>query len=226
MVVDDEVQIGDVLRSYLVRDGFDVSMQTNVRDALARLESDAPDLMILDITLPDGSGFDILKEGRVRNVPAIMLTARGDEVDRIVGLELGADDYISKPFSPREVIARVRAVLRRSEDSAPGPSSQPGHLHVDDLDIDQAAHEVRVAGKPANLTPSEFRILATLAQSPGRVFTRAQLLDRIGDDGSIFERTLDRHVNNLRKKIERDPAAPSRILTVYGIGYKLSRDDG
>lgn len=226
MVVDDEVQIGDVLRSDLVRDGFDVSMQTNVRDALARLESDAPDLMILDITLPDGSGFDILKEGRVRNVPAIMLTARGDEVDRIVGLELGADDYISKPFSPREVIARVRAVLRRSEDPAPGPSSQPGHLHVDDLDIDQAAHEVRVAGKPANLTPSEFRILATLAQSPGRVFTRAQLLDRIGDDGSIFERTLDRHVNNLRKKIERDPAAPSRILTVYGIGYKLSRDDG
>jgi two-component system OmpR family response regulator len=226
MVVDDEVQIGDVLRSYLVRDGFDVAMQTNVRDAIAQLESDAPDLMILDVTLPDGSGFDILKAGRARSVPAIMLTARGDEVDRIVGLELGADDYISKPFSPREVMARVRAVLRRTEDATPGAAAQPGHLHVDDLDIDQAAHEVRVAGKPANLTPSEFRILATLAQSPGRVFTRAQLLDRIGDDGSIFERTLDRHVNNLRKKIERDPATPSRILTVYGIGYKLSRDDG
>ena len=155
-----------------------------------------------------------------------MLTGRGEAPDRIAGLELGADDYISKPFSPREVMARVRAVLRRTEDTTPGTAAQPGHLHVDDLDIDQAAHEVRVAGKPANLTPSEFRILATLAQSPGRVFTRAQLLDRIGDDGSIFERTLDRHVNTLRKKIERDPATPSRILTVYGIGYKLSRDDG
>ena len=182
MVVDDEVQIGDVLRSYLVRDGFDVVLQTGVRDALSQLEHDPPDLMILDVTLPDGSGFDILKAGIARSVPAIMLTARGDEVDRIVGLEVGADDYISKPFSPREVLARVRAVLRRSEDAPAGSETQTGRLHVDDLDIDQAAHEVRVGGRPANLTPSEFRILATLAQSPGRVFTRAQLLDRIGDD--------------------------------------------
>ncbi|MGZ3496329.1 MAG: response regulator transcription factor [Vulcanimicrobiaceae bacterium] len=227
LVVDDEEQIGSVLRTYLEREGFEAIVRTDVRGAISALASARPDLMILDITLPDGSGLDILKAGTKPNdrIPAIMLTARADEVDRIVGLELGADDYITKPFSPREVIARVRAVFRRVGETGESPQAiAPRRLRVGDVEIDTAAHEVRVKGKIANLTPSEFRILSVLMESPGQVYTRAQLLDRLGDDGSIFERTLDRHINNLRRKIEPVPEDPTYILTVYGVGYKMKRD--
>jgi DNA-binding response OmpR family regulator len=159
-------------------------------------------------------------------VPTIMLTARGDEADRIVGLELGADDYVTKPFSPRELVARVRSLLRRAGEA--GTPSALGRAtrktRVGELEIDHDFHEVRVAGRPANLTATEFKLLALLADNPGEVFTRSHLLDRLGDDGEIYERTLDRHINNLRKKIEQDPRKPAYVLTVYGTGYKMRRD--
>lgn len=224
LIVDDEPQIGEVLSAYLQREGFDTGVSTSVHDATQELEAHPPDLMVLDITLPDGSGLDILRTVQERRMPVIMLTARAEEVDRIVGLELGADDYISKPFSPREVVARVRAVIRRTDDaraSEGSPSNQ--HVRIGGLDIDLTAHEVRVNGKLAALTPSEFRILTVLAEHGGQVFTRSQLLDRLNDDGSIFERTLDRHINNLRKKIEPNPQEPEYVLTVYGVGYKMKK---
>ena len=146
-------------------------------------------------------------------------------VDRIVGLELGADDYIVKPFSPREVVARVRAVLRRvGENNGVAGADNSSIVRIRDLEIDEGAHEVRVAGKQVAVTPAEFRILSVLAQNAGQVLTRSQLLDLVHDDGSIFERTLDRHINNLRRKIEAKPEDPSYIVTVYGVGYKLRKE--
>ncbi len=222
LVVDDEPQIGEVLHAYLEREGFDPIVRATVRDALAEVQSSPPDLAILDITLPDGNGLDVLRSVAERRIPVIMLTARTEEIDRIVGLEMGADDYITKPFSTREVIARVRAVLRRAAADASGESS--GHpIRIDALEIDPAAHEVRMAGNSISLTPAEFRILTVLAERPGQVFTRGQLLDKIDDDGSIFERTLDRHINNLRRKIEPNAAEPEYVLTVYGVGYKMKK---
>ncbi|MDE2483291.1 MAG: response regulator transcription factor [bacterium] len=224
VIVDDEPQIGEVLSAYLEREGFATAVRESVAGALAELEAGLPDLMILDITLPDGSGLDILRSVQERGVPVIMLTARAEEVDRIVGLELGADDYITKPFSAREVVARVRAVMRRAAGAAGNGASEAGaRLRIGELEIDLGAHEVRIGGKGVTLTPSEFRILTVLGEHPGQVFTRAQLLDRLHDDGSIFERTLDRHINNLRKKIEPSPQEPEYVLTVYGVGYKMKK---
>ena len=227
LIVDDEPEIVDVVRAYLEREGFEVESRGNVTDALKAIEAKRPEVMILDITLPDGSGLDILrlsaKDGP--RIPTIMLTARSDETDRIVGLELGADDYVIKPFSPREVVARVRALVRRIAEIAE-MASQPSatrKIRIEGLEIDREFHEVTVAGRPINLTATEFRILALLAEHPGEVFTRSHLLDLIDDKGGIFERTLDRHINNLRKKIESDPANPKYVLTVYGVGYKMRR---
>ncbi len=223
LVVDDEPEIGEVLGAYLRREGFEAIVCTSVAQATTVLAASRPDLLLLDITLPDGSGLDILRGIEAHgHVPTIVLSARADEVDRIVGLELGADDYVTKPFSPREVVARVRAVLRRFD----GPTTAETHTRyrVGDLDIDVSAHEVSIAGRQATVTPSEFRILCALAENAGQVLTRAQLLDRLDDDGSIYERTLDRHVNNLRKRIEPDPDRPRYVVTVYGIGYKLVKD--
>jgi two-component system alkaline phosphatase synthesis response regulator PhoP len=225
LVVDDEPEIGNVLASYLEREGFEPVVRHDVRTALESLGETRPDMMILDITLPDGSGLDILRAGsEAGRIPAIMLTARTDEIDRVLGLELGADDYVTKPFSPREIVARVRAVLRRSGGAQGEP---PGIIRIRGLAIDPRAHEVRVDGKLVNATPSEFRILSLLAQHPGQVFTRAQLLDCLNDEGTIFERTLDRHINNLRKKIEPKPEDPTYVITVFGVGYKMrkERDD-
>ncbi|HET9392456.1 MAG TPA: response regulator transcription factor [Candidatus Rubrimentiphilum sp.] len=222
LIVDDEAQIGEVLSAYLQQESFEVVVCQTVATALAELERQRPDMMILDITLPDGSGLDILRRGvKSHRIPTIMLTARSDEVDRVVGLELGADDYIVKPFSPREVVARVRAVMRRVDREAEDTSQA---LRVKDLEIDEGAHEVRVAGSVVPITPAEFRILQVLAQNAGHVLTRAQLLDLVHDDGSIFERTLDRHINNLRRKIEPNPEDPVYVVTVYGVGYKLRKD--
>ncbi len=223
LIVDDEPQIGEVLSAYLQADGYTPTVCGTVAEAMHALEETPPSLLLLDITLPDGSGLDILRAVQARSIPAIMLTARADELDRIVGLEIGADDYITKPFSPREVVARVRAVMRRSEDR-PAPAVEGGaKLRIADLEIDRAAHEVTVAGKRANLTPSEFKLLEALALHPGQALTRAQLLDQLSDDGSIFERTLDRHVNNLRHKIEPDPQQPVYVQTVYGVGYRMRK---
>ncbi|MEO6834369.1 MAG: response regulator transcription factor, partial [Candidatus Tumulicola sp.] len=184
-----------------------------------------PDMMILDITLPDGSGLDVLgrRAAPGDRIPTIMLTARSDEADRIVGLELGADDYVTKPFSPREVVARVRALFRRLEENA-DRGKIPKKTRVGELEIDHEFYEVRVAHRPTNLTATEFRILSLLAENPGAVFTRSHLLDRLKDGHEIFERTLDRHINNLRKKIEADPSNPEYVITVYGVGYKMRRN--
>lgn len=229
LVLDDEPQIREVLELYLRREGFEPACCGTVAEAARALESSRPNLMLLDITLPDGSGLDVLRAASngAERIPAIMLTARADEVDRVVGLELGADDYVVKPFSPREVIARVRAVLRRFEEAdrrAKLPERASELTTIGALSIDFRAHEVRVNGRPAKLTPAEFRILGVLATHPGQAFTRAHLLEALDDDGTIYERTLDRHINNLRKKIEPDPANPTYVQTVFGVGYKMRRD--
>jgi len=221
LIVEDEPQIGDVLAGYLQADGFTATVSSTFADAMAALDRSRPDLLLLDVTLPDGSGLDILRAVRERDIPAIVVTARADEVDRIVGLEIGADDYITKPFSPREVVARVRAVLRRAQGSGGGSSGDL--IRIGDLEIDVEAHEVRVGKHQAHLTPSEFRLLEVLARNAGVALTRAQLLDKLSDDGSIFERTLDRHINNLRRKIEPDVQNPAYVLTVYGVGYKMRK---
>jgi DNA-binding response OmpR family regulator len=225
LVVDDEPQILEVLQAYLEREGFDVEKSSTVAAAIVAVERRRPDLMLLDITLPDGSGLDILRglSPAGKRIPTIMLTARSDEADRIVGLELGADDYVTKPFSPREVVARVRALFRRLEETAAATRTPQSKIRVGALEIDREFHEVHVAGRPANLTATEFRILALLAENPGEVFTRSHLLDRLRDGGEIYERTLDRHINNLRKKIETDSSSPEYVITVYGVGYKMRR---
>ncbi len=223
LIVDDEPQIGEVLRAYLKREAFDAVVCHTFSAGMAELKRHRPDMMILDITLPDGSGLDILRSGRESGIPAIMLTARNEEVDRVVGLELGADDYIVKPFSPREVVARVRAVLRRTDRG--DDTEQDRHvLRIKDLEIDHRAHEVRIAGEPVSVTPAEFRILNVLAQNAGQVLGRGQLLDLVSESGEIFERTLDRHINNLRRKMEANIEDPQYIVTVYGVGYKLRKD--
>ncbi len=226
LIVEDEPAIADVVREYLERDGFAVEVAGTVANALEALQRGAPDVLLLDVTLPDGSGLDVLRAAALPDprVPTIMLTARSDEADRIVGLELGADDYVTKPFSPREVLARVRSLLRRTGESTIAPSGKPTRkTRIADLEIDHDFHEVSILGRPAELTATEFKILALLAENPGEVFTRSHLLDRLGDDGGIYERTLDRHINNLRKKIEKDPRNPEYVLTVYGTGYKMRR---
>jgi two-component system alkaline phosphatase synthesis response regulator PhoP len=222
LVVDDEPEITEILEGYLRKDSFDPVVADTVAAALAEIEQRPPDLILLDIGLPDGTGFDVLRKATDgRRIPTIVLTTRSEEVDRIVGLELGADDYVAKPFSPREVIARVRALFRRI-DAIAAAAEAPGKIYrIRDLEINEAAHEVRMHGKPVNVRPSEFRILTLLARHAGQVLSRSQMLDLLHDDGSIFERTLDRHINHLRHKIEPDPASPTYLVTVYGVGYKL-----
>ena len=223
LVLEDEPRIVEVLESYLRGGGFETTLCGTVEEALAALQRSKPDVMILDVSLPDGSGLDVLRETRSSGspLPAIVLTARGEESDRIVGLELGADDYVTKPFSPRELLARVRALLRRVDERSAVRNDAGRPLRIGELEIDQITHQVRIDGKRTDLTATEFRILAILAGNPGEVFTRAQLLDRLRDGGDIYERTLDRHINNLRRKIERDSRDPAYVLTVYGVGYKL-----
>jgi DNA-binding response OmpR family regulator len=221
VVVEDDPAISDVVDRYLRRDGFATTICKTASSARAALAQARPALMILDVGLPDGSGLDVLREVAARKnpVPAIVLTARSDESDRIVALELGADDYVTKPFFPRELMARIRAVLRRLERSQVGPAHDV--LKVGGLELDLSSHDVVVDGKTIDLTPTEFRVLSLLAASPGEVFTRAAILDRLHDTGRIFERTLDRHINNLRSKLEPDSRKPVYLVTVYGVGYKL-----
>ncbi len=222
LIVDDEPQLVRVVRSYLENAGFQVSAVYRGDEALHEFHTSRPDLVILDLNLPGMDGLDVAREIRRQGqTPILMLTARVEETDRLVGLELGADDYVSKPFSPREVVARVRAILRRAQGGA-GPAEV---IRIADLEIDLARHTVRRKDQALDLTPTEFSLLAALAGNPGRVFSRMQLLEAA--QGSAFEgyeRTIDVHIKNLRAKVEPDPKNPARILTVFGIGYKFAED--
>ncbi len=219
LVVDDEPQIAGIVSDYLRLAGFDVIVAADGVRALQVARGRHPDLVVLDLGLPGLDGLEVARNlRRESEVPIIMLTARVEEDDRLRGLEIGADDYVTKPFSPRELVARVRAVLRRSE----GRHIDGDLLRVADLAIDVARMSVRRGDEPIDLTPTEFQLLAALARHPGRVLTRAQLLDAArGADAEAYERAVDSHVKNIRRKLERDPHAPRYLETVYGIGYRL-----
>ena len=219
LVVDDERKIAHLVRDYLENAGFRVAVAYDGKMALAQFRYEQPDLVVLDLNLPQLDGIDVARAiRRERNTPIIMLTARVEETDRIVGLELGADDYVTKPFSPRELVARVRAVLRRAgESELPSPL-----LRVHDLVIDLEKRTVARGSEAIDLTTTEFDLLTVLARQPGRVFSRMELLDRVqGTAFEGYERTIDVHVKNLRKKLEPDPRHPTYILTVYGAGYRF-----
>jgi len=218
LVVDDEPKIVRIVRAYLERAGFRVIPAYSGREALDLFRREGPTLIVLDLMLPDLDGMDVAREiRRESDVPIVMLTARTDDEDRVAGLELGADDYVVKPFNPRELVARVRAVLRRAEGAA-----KPRVLKVGDLTIDLDRHEVRRRGERVELTPTEFQLLAAMAEQPGRVFTRLQLLDApYGTAYAASDRTVDTHIKNLRRKLEPDPKNPRYILTVHGVGYKF-----
>ncbi len=219
LIIEDEPELVKVLRSYLEGAGYTVLTAYRGDTGLSTAEHRRPDLVILDLNLPGMDGLDVAREIRRRaDTPIIMLTARVEETDRLIGLELGADDYITKPFSPREVVARVRAVLRRAGSGAPPPAV----LRAGDLVIDLDAHQVSQAGRVLDLTPTEFNLLATMVAQPGRVFTRLQLLEATqGAAYEGYERTVDAHIKNLRAKLERDPRRPEYIETVFGVGYRL-----
>ncbi len=219
LVVDDEPMVREVLARYLEADGFAVTTAGDGADALERFAESVPDLVLLDLMLPRIDGFEVLERMRVAaRVPVIMITARGEETDRVVGLDLGADDYVTKPFSPREVVARVRAVLRRTGDA----SAAVEPMSFGALTIDPASREVALGGDPVRLTPKEFDLLQFLAANAGVVYTRIQLLEELWDfawDGDPSTVTV--HIRRLREKIEVDPSDPQRIVTVWGVGYRF-----
>ena len=224
LVVEDEPKILEVVRDYLADAGFSVATAIDGASALARARAEPPDLVVLDLGLPGIDGLDVARELQRRGpVPIIMLTARGAEVDRVLGLELGADDYLVKPFSPRELVARVRAVLRRSAAGA-GPG-EPEVVRVGDVEVDPGRRRVTVAGRAIELTATEFDLMAHLATQPGRVFTRAQLLDVIhGVAVESYDRAIDAHVKNIRRKLEPDPHRPRYLMTVHGVGYRFAEE--
>jgi two-component system OmpR family response regulator len=224
LVVDDEKRIVEIVKAYLERDGFKVTVAFDGKSALTLARKEKPDLIVLDLMLPEVSGWDVCRTLRKESgVPVIMLTARDDVTDKIVGLELGADDYVTKPFDPKELLSRIRAVLRRYE----GSTSTPQMLTVGDLSIDVEKRTVRRGATSIELTSTEFDILQTLAASPGRVYTRMQLLDKVqGEAYEGYERTVDSHIKNLRKKLEPDPDHPRYIVTVHGAGYKMAEAPG
>ena len=222
LVVDDEPEIVKLVRAYLEEAGYRVMTARNGREALLVTRHEKPDLIILDLTMPEMDGLEFTRRLRQeKNTPIIMLTARVEETDRIIGLEMGADDYVTKPFSPREIVSRVRAVLRRVQ---PEPTAVEV-LRAGDLVLDRNEHSLTVAGQLADLTPTEFDLLATLMAHPGRAFSRMELLERVqGEAFAAYERTIDAHVKNLRAKIEPDPSKPRYVLTVFGVGYKFAKD--
>jgi DNA-binding response OmpR family regulator len=221
LVVDDEPRIVELARDYLEHAGYEVATAGDGAAALVSIDRDRPDLVVLDLGLPAVDGLEVTRRVRQSsNLPIVMLTARDDELDKVLGLELGADDYVTKPFSPRELVARVRAVLRRGAAPAAGDVIRAG-----DVVIDVPRMRVEVAGRRVELTATEFQLLATIARRPGRIFTRGQLLDAVhGVAFESYERAIDTHVKNLRRKLEPDPRRPRYVLTVYGVGYRLADD--
>jgi two-component system alkaline phosphatase synthesis response regulator PhoP len=223
LVAEDEPQIAGLVRDYLEHAGFAVLTAPDGAAALATFRARRPDALVLDLGLPRVDGLDVVRAIRRESaVPIVILTARGDETDRVTGLELGADDYVVKPFSPKELVARVRAVLRRTD--APPPSDE--RISSGDLELDLARRRVTAGGRVVSLTPTEFELLATLAREPGRVWTRSQLLDAVhGFSLETYERAIDGHIRNLRRKLEPDAGTPRYVRTVHGVGYALA-DDG
>jgi two-component system, OmpR family, alkaline phosphatase synthesis response regulator PhoP len=223
LVVDDEPRIVQLARDYLEHAGFTVLTAGDGPSAVQAVRVRRPDLVVLDLGLPGLDGLDVAKAIRAAGTtPIVILTARDTEVDKLLGLELGADDYVTKPFSPRELVARVRAVLRRSE----RPRDTGDHIEVGDLALDIPRLRATVAGRLVDLTATEFSILQTMAREPGRVFTRAQLLDAVhGVAFEAYERAIDAHIKNIRRKLEPDPARPRYLLTVYGVGYRLAEPE-
>ncbi len=222
LLVDDEPKIIKIARDYLERGGFRVLATGDGRDVLPMVRRERPDLIVLDLALPEMDGLDVTRALRKESeVPIIMLTARVDEADRLVGLELGADDYIVKPFSPKELVARVRAVLRRWDGARAGTEV----VRAGDLALDVPRMHASLGGRTLDLTPTEFRLLEVLARQPGRIFTRGQLLEALhGVAVESYERAIDSHIKNLRRKIESDPRRPRYILAVHGIGYKYAEE--
>ena len=219
LVVDDEAKIVKVLKAYLEQSGFQVVTAVDGKIALAIFMREKPDFMILDLNLPGMDGLDVCRTVRRQsNIPILMLTARVEEADKLIGLELGADDYVVKPFSPREVVARVRTIFRRAD----GELAQPEILRVGDLQIDLDQHSVMISERSLELTPTEFDILVVLARQPKRVFTRMQIMELAqGNAFEGYERTIDTHIKNIRLKLEPDPKNPAYIHTVFGVGYKV-----
>ena len=222
LIVDDEAKLRDMIRVYLEQEGYRVVEAANGREALYAARYEKPDLIILDLMMPEMGGYDFMRVyGKEASTPVIMLTAKIEDTDKILGLELGADDYLTKPFNVRELIARVRAVLRRMQKAA----VEPDLLRVADIVLDRGGRTVKVGEQFIDLTPSEFELLAALMAAPGQVFSRLDLLDRMsGDAYEGYERTIDVHVRNLRAKIEPDAKHPKYIETVYGLGYRFSID--
>jgi DNA-binding response OmpR family regulator len=229
LVVDDEPKIVQLARDYLEHAGFAVLTATDGRAALELIGAAAPDLVVLDLGLPEIDGLEVTRRlRRDGEIPIVMLTARDDELDKLLGLELGADDYLTKPFSPRELVARVKAVLRRTESGAAhaGAPDQPDSLlRAGDVTIDVDRMRVDAGGRRVELTPTEFQLLVALARRPGRILTRSQLLDAVhGVAFESYERAIDTHVKNLRRKLEPDPRLPRYVLTVHGVGYRFADD--
>ena len=221
LVVDDEAMVREVVAAYLTRDGFSVTEASDGRSALQHIETQPTDLIVLDVMLPETDGLSVLSAVRQHaDTPVILLTARGDEADRVLGLELGADDYLVKPFSPRELAARVRTVLKRTM-SVP---RQGERIEYDGISVDPASRQVTVAGETVELTPKEFDLLFFLASSPRQVFSRAQILDHVWDSNSDWQdpSTVTVHIRRLRQKVEDDPQAPQRLATVWGVGYRFN----
>lgn len=222
LIVDDEEMIVRTIKAYLDREGFKTYTAFDGEEALRAFDAKGPDLIVLDLMLPKVSGLEVCRSIRAKSsVPIIMLTAKAAEADRVVGLELGADDYVVKPFSPRELVARIRAVLRRFD----GEGAEVERIEVGSISLDLKTRELKVGGTEIELTPTEFDLLAYMARHPGQVFTRLQLLREVqGYTYDSFARTIDTHVKNLRRKIEQDPKTPKYILTVHGVGYRFARE--
>ncbi len=224
LIIEDEEKIALLVSDYLKKEGFETTCHHNGDNALELVKKIQPALLLLDLMLPGMDGMTICKEIRkTSQIPIIMLTAKTDEIDRLIGLEIGADDYICKPFSPREVVARVKTVLRRAVQVADAPVAK--RLVAGDIVMDEEAREVTVAGHSVTLTPSEFGLLQVMIQSPGRVFSRGELIDRVqGYHFDGYDRTVDSHVKNLRKKLAEISGNKEVITTIYGVGYKLKTD--
>jgi DNA-binding response OmpR family regulator len=222
LVVDDEVKIARVVRAYLEREGYAVVEARDGRQALDAARREKPDLVVLDLMLPEVSGWDVCRTLRKESaVPIIMLTARDEDTDKIVGLELGADDYVTKPFNPKELVARVRAILRRAGLQRAGGQV----ISAGELRIDPERREVRLAGREVHLTPTEFDLLRAMAEHRGRVFSRSQLMEAaLGESFEGYDRAIDSHIKNLRQKIEPEPRRPRYVQTVFGVGYRFSGD--